>query len=112
VARRISWLLGICLLLAAAACAQQRAIARAEARGEAGDLEGARAELERERALRPDSADVRVALGEVYYRIARAALDGDRDEARYLAFHEKSVSEFVTALEIDPATSVPTSSWR
>ncbi len=106
-ARRIFWLLGVCLLLAATACAQQRAISRAEARGEAGDLEGAQAELERERGLRPDSADVRVALGESYYQIARAALDGERDEARYLTFLEKSVSEFVTALEIDPRDERP-----
>jgi tetratricopeptide (TPR) repeat protein len=103
----ISSLLAFVLLLAAAACAQQRAIARAEARSEAGDLEGARAELERERELRPESADVRVALGETYYRIARFALDRERDEARYLSFLERSVSEFVTALEIDPRDDRP-----
>jgi len=107
VTRRIFWLLAACLLWVATGCAQQRAIARAESRSEAGDLEGARVELERERDLRPDSADVRVALGEVYYRVARAALDGERDEARYLAFLEKSVAEFVTALEINPRDERP-----
>jgi tetratricopeptide (TPR) repeat protein len=103
----ISSLLAAALLLAAAGCAQQGVIARAQARSESGDLEGAREELERERELRPRSADVRVALGETYYRIARFALDRERDEARYLAFLERSVSEFVTALEIDPRDARP-----
>ena len=89
------------------AAPQQRAVTRAQARSQAGDLEGARAELERERDLRPDSADVRVALGEAYYQIARDALDREHDEARYLVYLEKSVSEFVTALEIDPRDERP-----
>jgi tetratricopeptide (TPR) repeat protein len=50
---------------------------------------------------------VRVALGEVYYRIARDALDRERDEARYLAFLERSVAEFVRALELDPQDDRP-----
>ena len=104
--QRIFSVLAALLLLAAAACAPA-AVSRAEARSEAGDLEGARSELERERDLRPDSADLRVALGEAYYQIARDALDREHDEARYLAFLEKSVSEFVTALEIDPRDERP-----
>jgi len=107
VTRRISSLLAVFLLVAAAACAQQRAIARAQARGDSGDLEGARVELERERELQPDSADVRVALGEAYYQIAREALDREHDETRYLVYLEKSVSEFVSALEIDPRDERP-----
>jgi tetratricopeptide (TPR) repeat protein len=104
--RRAHALLAALLWLALTACAP-KAISRAEARTQAGDLEGARRELERERELRPDSADVRVALGQTYYRIARDALDREHDEARYLAFLEKSVSEFVTALEIDPRDEDP-----
>jgi len=99
-------LLAASLLLAATACAPQ-AVCRAEARSQAGDLEGASKELERERDLRPDSAELRVALGQTYYQIARDALDREHDEARYLAFLEKSVSEFVTALEIDPRDGDP-----
>jgi tetratricopeptide (TPR) repeat protein len=99
-------LLGASLLLAATACAP-RAVSRAEARSQAGDPEGASRELERERDLRPDSAELRVALGQTYYRIARDALDREHDEARYLTYLEKSVSEFVTALEIDPRDGDP-----
>ncbi len=104
--RRVLPVLAAMLLFTATGCAP-RAISRAEARSQAGDLEGARRELERERDLRPDSADLRVALGETYYQIARDALDREHDEARYLAFLEKSVSEFVTALEIDPRDERP-----
>jgi len=107
VTRTISALLAVALLFALSACAQQDAIGRAMARGEAGDLEGARTELERERELRPESVDVHVALGETCYRIAREALDRDRDEARYLSYLEQSVSEFVTALELDPRDQRP-----
>jgi tetratricopeptide (TPR) repeat protein len=106
VTRRILAMLAALLLLAAGGCAPQ-AISRAEARSQAGDIEGARQELERERDLRPDSADVRVALGQTYYRIARDALDREHDEARYLTYLEKSVSEFVAALEIDPRDEDP-----
>lgn len=73
----------------------------------AGDLEGARAALERRRSERPRDVDTRVALGEVYYRIARDALDRDHDEARYLAYLERSVSEFVTAMELAPRDDRP-----
>jgi len=94
------------LLLAATGCAPA-AVSRAQAKTQAGDLEGARTELEQARERQPDSTDVRVALGETYYQIARDALDREHDEARYLAFLEKSVSEFVTALEIDPRDERP-----
>jgi Flp pilus assembly protein TadD len=103
--RLVSWLaVALCF---GAACAQPRAIGRAEALAQAGDLEGARSELERQRELAPDSVDVRVALGETYYRIARDALDREKDEARYLAHLEKSVAEFVRALELDPRDERP-----
>ena len=90
--------LAVLLVLAAAACAPGGPVGRAQAQASAGDLEGARVELERERDRKPGSVDARVALGEVYYRIARDALDREHDEARYLAFLERSVGEFLTAL--------------
>ena len=107
VTRQVFWVLVAILLVAIAACAEHAAIARAQARSQVGDLEGARVELERERDLQPKSGDVRVALGEAYYQLAREALDSEHDEARYLAYLEKSVSEFVSALEIDPRDERP-----
>jgi tetratricopeptide (TPR) repeat protein len=100
-------LLALALLAAAAACAPGGTVGRAQERAGPGDLEAARVELERERDRRPDSVDVRVALGEAYYRIARDALDRERDEARYLSFLERSVAEFVSALELDPQDDRP-----
>ncbi len=105
--RWVCGLLAAFLLLAPAGCARNAALNRAEARSEAGDLEGARSELEQARDLHPDSADLRVALGEAYYQLARDALDREHDEARYLGFLEKSVSEFLSALEIDPRDERP-----
>jgi tetratricopeptide (TPR) repeat protein len=80
---------------------------RAQRQAAAGDLEGARVALERQRQQQPRSVDVRVALGEVYYRIAREALDRDRDEARYLSYLERSVAEFVKAVELEPRDDRP-----
>ncbi len=106
--RRLSiGLSALAILATAAACAPGGTVGRARAQAESGDLDGARAELERERERRPDSVDVRVALGEAYYRIARDALDREKDETRYLAFLERSVAEFVTALELDPRDDRP-----
>ena len=74
---------------------------------QAGNLAGARNALERERQRNPRSVDARVALGEVYYRVARDALDRERSEARYLTFLEHAVSEFVAAVELDPRDPRP-----
>jgi tetratricopeptide (TPR) repeat protein len=71
------------------------------------DLPAERARLERDRDRDPNSADVRVALGEVYYRSARDALDRNHDEERYLHFLALSVDQFVVAVEIDPRDGRP-----
>ena len=91
---------------AAAACAEVAAH-NARAKAEAGDLAGAQADLERAREQRPDSVETRIALGQVYYQIARDALDRQHDEGRYLTFLELSVSEFVKAIELDPRNDEP-----
>jgi tetratricopeptide (TPR) repeat protein len=104
---RLSCSLLLLLLIASTACASAEAVRRARARAGSGDLAGAQAELEHARERQPRSVDVRVALGETYYRIARDALDRERDEERYLAYLERSVSEFVTALELDPRDERP-----
>src|SRR5262245_28655218 len=91
---------GLCALAllaaaaAAVACAQVAAQS-ARAKAESGDLAGAQADLERVREQHPDSVATRIALGQVYYQVARDALDRQHDEARYLAFLERSVAEFV-----------------
>ena len=72
-----------------------------------GDLEGARVALEAERQREPEDVDVRVALGEVYYKLARNELDSLGDETAYLVYLERSVDEFVSALEIDPKDDRP-----
>ena len=105
VARRLSAVAA--MLALAGACALPGNVSRAQREMAAGDLEGAREILEHERDQHPRSADVRVALGEVYYRIARDALDRERDETRYLDYLERSVGEFVTAVELDPRDDRP-----
>jgi tetratricopeptide (TPR) repeat protein len=95
------------LALAAGACAGGGPLGRAQREMAAGDLDAALATLESERDRNPRSADVHVALGEVHYRIARDALDRDRDEARYLDHLERSVGEFATAVELDPRDDRP-----
>jgi tetratricopeptide (TPR) repeat protein len=95
------------LALVGGACALSGNVKRAQGEMASGNLDGAREILERERDEQPRSADVHVALGEVYYRIARDALDREHDEARYLDNLERSVGEFVTAVELDPRDDRP-----
>jgi tetratricopeptide (TPR) repeat protein len=71
------------------------------------DLRTAQRELERDRESHPRSVEVRLALGEVYYRIARDALDWEGDEGRYLAYLERSVDEFLVAATLDPKSPQP-----
>ena len=71
------------------------------------DLPTARELLERDRERHPDSIDVRLTLGEVYYRSGRDALDWEGDQGRYLSFLEKSVDEFVAAAKLEPEDPRP-----
>ena len=60
------------------------------ARVQAENLPAERAHGEADVARDPNSVDARVELGDVYYRIAREALDREHDEERYLEFLERS----------------------
>jgi hypothetical protein len=95
------------LALCWGACAPPGGVNRAMSAAQMGNLEGAKLELEKQRARNPGSAEVRLALGIVYYRIARDALDRRHDEARYLAYLEQATSELVTAAEIEPRMADP-----
>ena len=99
----VAW---IGLALALAACAP-KGIDAARSALRTNDLRTARATLEADRERYPNSLDVRLTLGEVYYRSARDALDWDDDEAAYLAYLEKSVDELVRAAAIDPKNPQP-----
>jgi len=96
----------VVLALAVLSCSNV-AVQHAERLVSNGDLEGARAALEAERQREPEDVDVRVALGEVYYKLARNELDSLGDETAYLVYLERSVDEFVSALEIDPKDDRP-----
>ena len=61
------------------------------------DLKTARRLLEEDRDKHPRSVELRLALGEVYYRSARDALDWYEDQGRYLVLLEKSV-DLLTSL--------------
>lgn len=94
------------LVLVLAACAP-KGIDEARSALRTNDLPTARALLEKDRERHPKSVPVRIALGEVYYRSARDALDWDDDEARYLADLERAVDEFVRAAALDAENPEP-----
>lgn len=71
------------------------------------ELPRAASQLEQARQRDPRSVDTRLALGVVYYRMAREALDRDGDEARYLDALGRSLDELVTAVELDPRNPEP-----
>jgi hypothetical protein len=94
------------LVLALTACGP-KGIDEARSALRTNDLPTARALLEADRDRHPDSVPVRLELGVVYYRSARDALDWDDDEARYLAFLEKAVDEFVRVAALAPSNPQP-----
>lgn len=109
---RLSPCLTLVLLLSLAGGCGPGAGARRSAVGSVADLPGeqlpgAARQLEQARARSPRSVDTRLALGVVYYRMAREALDRDRDEARYLDALARSLDELTTAVELDPRDPEP-----
>lgn len=92
------------LLLLGLACTTGRGVEAAEKQEARGDLPGAEKALEAQQARNPDSVQVHLDLGELHYRRARAALDGDlRDEDAYLSQLEAALREFVAAARLDPS---------
>jgi len=96
----------LALLLLLGACAPKR-LDEARSALRTNDLPTARRLLEADRERFPNSVAVGLALGEVYYRSARDALDWDGDEGRYLAYLEKAMDEFVHVAELDPENDQP-----
>jgi tetratricopeptide (TPR) repeat protein len=95
----------VALLLACAPAGRERIEVRADLTPMG--LERARVDLEGRRAAQPRSFALRIALGQVYYRLARDALDRTRDEVAYLRWFENATQEFVIALELDPTRADP-----
>lgn len=99
--------IGVVALLALEACTAKDRIREARSALRTNDLATARQLLEADRQRRPSSVPVRLALGEVYYRSARDALDWDDDEGRYLAYLERSLDEFVVSARLAPEHQQP-----
>jgi tetratricopeptide (TPR) repeat protein len=95
----------VALLLACAPAGRERIEVRADLTPMG--LERTRVDLEGRRAAQPGSFALRIALGQVYYRLARDALDRTQDEVAYLRWFEKATQEFVIALELDPTRADP-----
>lgn len=102
---RIRVLVGAALLTACAAGAGSL-VRDAERDVEAGRLEQAATKLETARDKYPESVEARMALGEVLYRMSRAALD-EGSESEYVDLLSRAQTEFLGALELDPASSNP-----
>ncbi|MFQ5513628.1 MAG: tetratricopeptide repeat protein [Myxococcota bacterium] len=107
ISRTVRLALGLALL-GAIACAIGVAtgVQRARRAAEEGRLEEAVAELERLRADHPGSSDVRLELGVAYYRLARRALDRDREQ-EYLTHLEKALDAVVEAVRLAPESPGP-----
>lgn len=66
-----------------------------------GDMDGAIQELEQAQSAQPEDIQVALALAELYFIKARAALDQKDDEA-WLEYLEKSQGAVLAAVEINP----------
>jgi len=71
-----------------------------------GNLEGAAKRLEERRDGDPDDLDTRLELADVYYQIARKALD-DGNQPGYVENLRKAQVEILAAVNIDPTSPRP-----
>ncbi len=71
-----------------------------------GNLEGAAEKLEQRRTAEPDDFDTRLALADVYYQLARKALD-EGNQTAYVAYLGKAQVEILEAVRIDPTSPRP-----
>ena len=97
------WLLA---LVACAAATIDPAVRQARKDAEAGRPEAAATQLEVLRERYPGDFDVRLELGVVYYKLARKALDEDRQE-EYAHYMGKALDEVVEAARLDPESPSP-----
>jgi Flp pilus assembly protein TadD len=99
-------LVGLALLLSGACSSSQQAVSRAERAEAAGNDEEAIEIIEV--ALRSEPNDWRLQqdAGELYYRMAREALDEDRQE-EYTRMLAQAQDHFLKALELAPESGEP-----
>jgi len=71
-----------------------------------GNLEGAAQKLEQRRDGDPDDLDTRLQLADVYYQLARKALD-DGNQTAYVENLRKAQVEILEAVRIDPTSPRP-----
>jgi Flp pilus assembly protein TadD len=99
-------LVGLAITGAVACAPTGPSLRKAEQAAQRGAVEDAIPELESLRKQYPRDFDVRLALGQLYYRVGRKALDEDRQKD-YLRFLGKALDEVVEAARIDPASPSP-----
>lgn len=71
-----------------------------------GKLESATQKLEKARDSDPDDFDVRMKLGELYYELARKAIDEDK-QPEYIEYLRKAQTEIIAAARIEPTSPQP-----
>jgi tetratricopeptide (TPR) repeat protein len=71
-----------------------------------GKLESAAQKLEKARDSDPDDFEVRMRLGELYYEMARKAIDED-DQKGYIEYLRKAQTEILAAARIEPTDPSP-----
>jgi tetratricopeptide (TPR) repeat protein len=71
-----------------------------------GNIEGAAQKLEQRRDGDPDDMDTRLQLADVYYQLARKALD-DGNQTAYVEYLRKAQVEILEAVRIDPTSPSP-----
>lgn len=104
--RRTLLVLAAVLLACSAANSPRGGMKQASEELEEGRVQDAQQTLETLRTEYPDDLEVRMALVELYYQQARAALDGG-DQAEYLRLLGAAQAELLEAVAIDPTSSTP-----
>jgi len=96
----------VLLALAVASCSTGPSPEEVQRDVNAGRFESAAEKLEKARDADPDDFDTRMKLGELYYELARKAIDEDK-QALYVEFLRKAQTEIIAAARIEPTAPEP-----
>jgi Flp pilus assembly protein TadD len=98
--------LSIALVLALASCSTSPTPNEIQNDVKQGKLESAAQKLEKARDSDPDDFSTRMKLGEVYYELARQAIDEDK-QTEYVDYLRKAQTEIIAAARIEPTAPEP-----
>jgi tetratricopeptide (TPR) repeat protein len=106
----LRWVVPVALVaalgLSSASCSTGSSPGDVQSDVKQGKIESAAKKMEEARDSDPDDFDTRMKLGELYYELARKAIDEDK-QSEYVEYLRKAQTEIIAAARIEPTSPEP-----